>query len=406
MSKNGNIKSFFKPLSQPKTPQSSGSSLSSLPSSPAPAQSQQMTLGTPVKVQAAAASRNFEIKCSDEEEDDDSDGSLEELSVMLGRSVAKAPHRTGANPCVTPKAKRTAIGIHSSPLAFMPKHTFDMQTLVNHALKDNATEESSKMAEDEKPQETAEPFDISEERKAAMRDTLLSTKGPDQQADVDKVLRAMERTEATVTKLRFYFFQRSESASITVGSPFPQGIKTKPWNLLADKSSREQLIRSGMPYAVASKMKELPDALFHWTMDEICTERSCFLRREYIRIVVPCAEQIRHRVSAGRLQQLFLRIGIHTEVKDFKGKLHPVPEAPDLYAGRDWSSLIDFLGLLSAIASNLDMAAITYAVKMLLRMAVDRVVIDNTDIMVAYRKAFQSMISLPIPSWSSFVSSI
>lgn len=396
---NGNILNFFRPLptQSPRASQTSAARPSPLPpppsSSPVPSQR-----NTPVK----PAGRRLEIGASDDDDGSSSDDSLEDLSTLIGRSRPSNPVPTSAKPLndpyATPRAKRTAVAFYASPLAFMPKHKFDMKALAKDALQDDATNLSSlrvKAAQESDDEEL--PFEKGE----AFVDIVKDNGGP----DAKKVLRAVQRAEPGQAELRYCFFD--QNYKVPASSPAPKKARTGPWRLLTegDVTTREQHLVSGLPHMILSKTGGLPDELFQWILDELCVQKSFVMRQEYYNLIATCPEQVEHLLTPERLEDLFIRLGATEELKDKSVEL-AVSSSDDVpYQGRDWACLQSFLILLGLIATHLSLSSVTYATQTLLRMSMDRALICSIDTLAEYEYTIQRLVeAVPMPSWASFVS--
>jgi hypothetical protein len=236
-SRNGSILSFFKPVpksqSASETPTSSAAqqSQSSLPpSSPLSIRS------SPNKGTLSSKSHisKQEIGASDDDDGDDgsfSDDSLEDLSTLLGQGrpanvVPKA--KPASNPYATPRSKRTAVEFHSSPLAVMPKHKFDLKALAKDALQDDATNASSLRVKSAKQKDDDERL---KERghTSPMGNTLVDIVNDQGGHNAQKVLRAVQRSEPGQAQLWYCFFDQDYKSPSS--SPIPK--KGQSWALAA-----------------------------------------------------------------------------------------------------------------------------------------------------------------------------
>ena len=408
-SKNGNILTFFKPVASP----SSQRHASPKPSSPKPSSSlptpssPTSQLSTPVKP-APPRRADLEIGASDEDGSggSDSDNSLEQLSTLLGRGRAggAAPARAPGNPLVTPKAKRTAFGFHTSPLTIMPKHKFDLKALTKDARRDDATNASSMRisALQDESDTAAEAASRDHASGSAFVDIVREKGGHDAQ----KVLRAVQRAEPGQSQLRYCFFDMEYRTPSS--GPAPKSATKGPWRLLTQGSSqvRELHLVSGVPQTLLKKGKGLPDELFEWLLDEICVQNSAIVLQEYCNLIAGSPEQVERLLTPERLQSLFFRLGALEGPKspDVELKLSTPGEEP--YQERDWSSFRSFLSLLWLVSENLSSPSARYTAHTLLRLSLDKVLMYNMDLLNEYGTTIQYLVSsIPSSQWESFVSS-
>lgn len=397
--------SFFKPLSVSRSqppmspaPAQNPATASSSPPAPSSPLERPVTPSKPVPV---------EIGASDDDESDGgySDNSLEDLSCILGRARGDVPaeQKPQNNPYATPRAKRTAGEFHSSPLAIMPRHKFDLKALAKDARRDDATTKSSLRVK-----EAANAAKASETSASsfATGDTIAGIVTDNGGHDARKVLRAVQRSDTSQAQPRYLFFDESyKSPSPPVA---PRLGKGSPWNLLTqgNAQSREQHLISGLPQTILRKNGDLPDSLFEWMMDSLCVHMSLIVRQEYCNMVVSCPEQVERLVTAERLQQLFIRLGAN-EATNSSATPEFAVSRPDHepYEGRDWSCLQSFISLLGLIASQLSVPAAEYATRKLVQLSLDKFLICNIDLLAEFEYSVQQLAAaIPSCNWDKFVS--
>ncbi|KFA79266.1 hypothetical protein S40288_03436 [Stachybotrys chartarum IBT 40288] len=415
--KNASILSYFKPLpqSQPSQSQPSPSRPSAStaptkpPQSPPLPSSPLSALGTPYKSTRGARPPQFsstlEIQASDEDGDgSSSDNSLEDLSTLLGSTQPRnvvSPPRPSANPFATPRAKRTALKMHPSPLSILPKHKFDLEALAKDARRDDATDASSlrvhAAADDEDDMGSIQAG-------GGTNDALANIVQDGGGQDAHKVLRAVKRAEAGSSLLWYCFFDPEFKALPT--SPLPKkAARTGPWRLLTleDAKTREQYVLSGIPTTILDKMGTLPDEIFHWMLDEICVESSIILRSGYSDLVAKCPNQVQTFLTTERLEGLFLRLGAAEGIRNPTAACAVSKTPQDPYKERDWSCVESFLGLLERLSAFMSTSSVTYAAQTLLRMSMDRFLITNMGALMVYESALSSLVgAIPEPSWEFF----
>lgn len=430
--RNGNIMSFFKPAqrttsnpqkSSPPSPPTKNKLSPRLPSpQPSPRlpsnQSSPRLPSLPASQPATPSPlakkskhntpvKKLEVAASDDDDGDDSDGSLEDLSTLLGRgrpepAKQSTPYR---DPYATPRAKRIAVEFYSSPVAFMPKHKFDFKALANDARKDEATDLSSLRAKAAMVSEVAEDdMDTHQDQASNVVADVVQGRGG---KDAQKVIRAMKRAEPTQSKPQYCFFNRDPAFKATSSKP-PAVPKDSPWRLLtvSNARAREQCLGAGLLSTVLKKTPcGLPDELFLWVLDEICVEKSVLMRQEYSNLIINSPMQIPSLLTSEVMERLFLRLGA-TEASLDHASIVPISRpGDDPYEGRDWSCVESILVVLGLVADRLTAASARCALSILLQMAMDKVVMGKVEVLIAHQRAVESMIdSLPAAEWSSFVS--
>ncbi|KAF4994417.1 hypothetical protein FGRMN_5836 [Fusarium graminum] len=396
--------SFFKPVTRSQTPKATKTSTSnpSLPSQPSPSPLERKTT-TPVKI-ALSKTLNHEIQASDDDEDfgSSSDDSLEDLSTILGRGrpgkVTQSPAR---NLFATPKAKRTAVEFPASPLAIISKHKFDLKALAKDARQDDATNASSMRAKafSELDGEGDERMLVDGMSRDAVEDVVKSNVGQDAQ----KVLRAVQRSQPGQSQLRYCFFCEDYN------SPSPKAAPKKfskgPWRLLTqgDHQTREQHLASGVPLTLLQLQGGLPDELFEWILDELCTHKSTLTRQEYCNLLSSCPDSIERIITPQRLEALLYRFGASPELAQRDSKLNVVKPSIEPYGARDWSPLGSFLSLLTAMSPHMSQESIFYTSQTLLRMSMDKFLIYDINILTTYESAIEALLgAIPQSSWDKF----
>lgn len=346
------------------------------------------------------------IAASDDEDESDmsSDGGFPD--IMAAFNLPKANERPPQSLFETPRAKRTMHmqAVHVSPLTLNPKprHMFDLKALARDAKRDDATNASSlrlqETAAATKKADTEAALSRTEGSGSNFADFIQVKSGK----NAHKVMRAVQRTE-DASRLRFCFFD------LNYQSPPPTAIakSSGPWKLLthANEQAREQFLVSGVPYTILQKSGGLPDEIFIWILDELCIQHSTLVLEEFSNLIASCPDQIEKLVTSQRLEQLFLRLGAsEAEIRVRDRELPTFKPADEPYKDRDWSNLRVFLDLLAVMSHQLTIPSTISSVQVLLRMAVDKFLVCNIDVLVSYQNAMQCLLeAIPYASWNSFV---
>ncbi|GKT99882.1 unnamed protein product [Fusarium langsethiae] len=403
-SKNGNIKSFFKSMTRSQTPKATRSSTPDPPSSPlSPSYPLEQKATTPVKKTSSPAPKR-EIQASDDEDDfgSSSDDSLEDLSTIIGRGrPAKATQSPARNLFATPKAKRTAVEFHTSPLTIIPKHKFDLRALAKDARQDDAITASSMRAK--AFSELDDQADVQMMTDEALRDVMEDIVKNNTGQDAQKVMRAVKRSETGQSELRYCFF--SKDYTLPLSSSAPKKFNKGHWRLLTqgDHKTREQHLASGVPLTLLQLQGGLPDELFDWILNDICAQKSSLVRQEYCNLLSNCTDLIEPRITPQRLEELLYRFGASSELEQCDSELDISKPGVEPYEGRDWSPLSSFLSLLTAISPHMSADSIVYASQALLRMSMDKFLIYDINLLTTYELTIGTLLeAIPQPSWDTF----
>lgn len=387
----------------------------------------------------APISRGAVIAASDDEFSDSDDDSLPD--ILMRNSRPTLPPKTGpagapgAAPSAvlsllaTPRAKRTAAAheFHSSPLTIQSKkQKQDMQALLEFARKDEETRASaqrfSAMLEMEAEmqrggaatgdQEGQEEQGQEGRAAAALREHILeaaTAAAHDEGADEDgagnkmRVVRALQRAEVGGARKVFYFFEQDESESDVVGRKFPTVRAKGPWAVLDDAQDRGRHFASGFPYDIQKKLGNLPDEIFLWVLDEVCSERRKALQSEYVKMLSICNDQTTRLVTPALLQRLFRQLGATKDINNLTGPITLRQEFRHPYPGRDWSCVESMIDLVGAMAGNLTAAARSTAMQILLRLGIDSIAVENFGLTQRWRQAVDLVArSVPDADWTSF----
>ncbi|KAI1464589.1 uncharacterized protein F4812DRAFT_160497 [Daldinia caldariorum] len=397
-SRNRDIRGFFgKAAGRSNDPQSQSASSSE------PVRDPQLSFSsptTPRKPTPKLRDRTDEIKGSDDE-DGDSDDSLESISAFIQRKNGPSPYQRDSNLTSTPRAKRIASNSSSllkSPLTLQPKHKFDLKSLINHARQSDRADESARRAdelinqsEDDDDNDQIltdvqnDPTLLQKTAKELLKDDEEDTKG-------DKLMRAMNRTKIDASRRLCYFFSLEPPLFKPPRSPFPEKGAKGCWRCLANSRTRDQAVILGLPHAIASKGKALPDELFLWILDEVCAERNVQLRIQYCNLVTLCPDSIARLVTEKRLYSMLERMdGPKSPQSQNITKLESFPRVEDPYPGRDWSGLVTFLELLKRMAPNLKSQNAIGAIKLLVRMGLDPLV--STTVRSEHSAAMEALVT-------------
>lgn len=289
--------------------------------------------------------------------------------------------------------------VHKSPLTIQPKHKFDFKTLDAHSRRHDVLFDSPKRpAASEVRHEVVEDFDASPSK---ARQKLIEIAGVKNDEDADKAMKAMERTDAGASRNNWYFFKKDVNFP-GKRATFPKKYAKGPWSFLENAETRDQHIMSGMPASLATTIAP-PDELYLWVLDMVNVEEVGVIQEEYLRFAAANRKQVKRLVTPQRIEEVLRKLGAADHIVD--EVLKPVREIRDVYANRDWKHLQSFLVWLYWVAAQLSHESVVLAVKMLLRMAADRAIRENADILTCHRHAMEGLVnSVEDGFWDDFVS--
>lgn len=380
-----------------------------------------------------------------------------------GSSTPPLTKRRAAAVLTSPLPLRRAKQPRVSGQVYPPKHKFDMMALLRHAEQEDATEAATRRAaaalsESANQREQAARRTSGEGKKQRASDLarvpllvdgLLDANGGvgvsesgvgkvgggdgdgEGGGDVnglgsfnkERLRKALDRTEVAAVSESWYFFKEYFVPSPAKRRPFPQKVAAtgSRWAFLRDATMRQDyfmmgVVRKALSSATCasgtaasqqpSREPRLPDELFLWILSEACMDPLPALRAEYAAVLRCCPEQVRRFVDAERLLLLFQKLGPRWESIDLSTRLELVPTIHRPYPGRDWSSLRSLLHLVATLADCLGLETVSCAVKILLRLGIDRVVEETPDLLQDYQEAVRRLVTrVPSADWGDFVRS-
>lgn len=394
-----------RPLTAP-SQQSYTSSLSAPPTSPTDPYEIPISPPKPA-VPSSAADR---VVRSSDDEDEDSDSSLEDLAVLFQSNHSASRPKSSSNGLSpnTPTTSRSRnVNFHTSPMPVLTKHKFDLKSLATEAELDRKTEASSKrvkaMQKASQKKETAPPLEGKSSERLKHSSVLQDVVAGQEGGDVNKVARAVMRTEATLSEQRWYFFDMQANPPKRPRKQFPTKSIPHDWQHdLKDAHMRTQTFVSGFAEDMVSLGKILPDEILLWMLDEICVEFSEPLRASYCNVLKQSPEQVGRLIVPDLVRKMFIAVGATSATTATTDKIRPVQALTEPYGRRDWSNLRSLIRLFGQIAKSLQ--ARNHITTLLLRMSVDEVVKGNVDIFDLVQETISRLCRyVPDDSWENHV---
>lgn len=354
-------------------------------------------------------SRDAEIAASD---DDDESDDFEPLEALLApRAGPSTPSkRLGTNNATTPD--RRPGSLFSSPLTIQPRvvRHFAMDDLLKDAKRDSSTEESFKRLQARK-EDDARGRERPRVGAESLRDTLMAAVGDEEDRRLDKVVRAVERTEGTAARRGWFFFRADVGAPEPNRFAFPSKLVRGVYLKKKSVSGPQDLDLRLLDLSLKLKKMALPDELFLWMLDEICVEESDARRDEMSRIIrLHPSGTIPNHITASYLEGLFARLGAADDIRSFLGNTSSEPletaGAPEEgFYRRDWRNLRAVLETLLAPSRGLGPKSMLYCVQAAMAMAVDPELFHDPEVLLLCRKLLLSVASaFPASEWDDAVS--
>lgn len=343
-----------------------------------------------------------------EESDDDyeSESSFADINDLLQRqSAAKHsnPVANGSESSRNTRVRNKGKGTSFNTPPSKPKYKFTMEALIKQAEIHKAAEESAlsmkALLEDTAKQN---PQDSSPD---AARDKMLeSVVAGREGTDVDKILRAVKRTEAIRSEKRWYSFDIVKN-DIRADRQFPRNANMEGWKgKLADPRAREQIILSGFARDMVGLGDTLPNEALSWMLGEICLEHRDDLREAYSKILAASTQQLRDLISAATIMNLFKRLGSTEAAVKIDEKVKPLSTDHSPYEGHDWTPLRAVITFVGQISEYLSLETCLYILSLLLRLCVDGVFVENIGLLTALQRTMEQVSrNVGATHWEIFV---
>ncbi|RKF61594.1 hypothetical protein OnM2_040029 [Erysiphe neolycopersici] len=357
------------------------------------------------------------IQNSDDDNDDDGDSesSLEDLTSFLTSRISDIRSKQSQGGEITSKETssfsirstrfRKATGNHS-PVEAKPKYKYDLKSLAKSTQIYDDTEASSnrvrEMLDSNNKSGKNDP-----KIPILSQEAILNTVevfGDGKRHETDKIRSAIEKTEASFSHQRWYFFHPEPKKSEILRRKLSIASMPESWrHEMENHETRKQAFVSGFIEDLVSMGKTLPDDIFLWLIDEICWQECDVLRNAYIAVLIQSSIQIQRLVGPDVITKLFLHLNGTTEGINIKKKLQPIEEISDYYVDQDWSALLSTLSFFTQVTDAMSQEARTRLVCILLRMSADILILRNVDIFYHVQKTLENLCkSTSIVNWQKF----
>lgn len=202
-----------------------------------------------------------------------------ETTGGMGKPATRSTRNN--TPMDTQNAKKRSFRLPSPPTT--KSYKYSLLNLAKQRAEEAASEK--RIAEVEAYVKEAEKFETANDEKAleeSERKHMAATLAQDSD-DEERMLMAMERTEALRDKETFYFFTGNLEARVKVEFPVDE-LEEYGLTCIEDTASRERACTSGFLAVVASR-RRLPDSVVNWLRSEVLVEPSEELCESYVGIL-------------------------------------------------------------------------------------------------------------------------
>ena len=320
----------------------------------------------PVSSGSQRTVRHGQQVVTNSDEESDTDCSLEDIETLLRPRAAKGPLlSSGAQ---TPRGpsfgkRRSARVAKSSKLdppdklPPIPQHKFSLRALVaragakdaadgvfQEALRQAAELDAQREAMESKVERGTPPVELD---KGALASVMVNNETD----DIDKLLRAIQRTEALQYTNSWSFFDSKDPALPRSKVPSFKGHPLA--RRLQASLDRELLFTSTFAAEIAAKGK-LPDELLLWILETLPLEERKQLQKEYLIVLDNATPQMESLLTPARIDALFRSLGASKASLDIEETIKPVLRGAsmekDEVSPRFWDGLIHALTFLANAA--------------------------------------------------------
>ncbi|KAI9817457.1 MAG: hypothetical protein M1827_001067 [Pycnora praestabilis] len=291
------------------------------------------------------------IKSSDTE-DSDSDSSLADIDELLSTRKSAAVKvdskfiGRSSNAHGLQRGSQRQGGSYAaffpSPLPVMPKYKFSLDSLMARSEKDLAAEAEvyqarvrmwSPMRDTEVNQATdtsnasvARPVDDETNVDQGLLASVVQEDNED--GGLQKILHAMERTEALNREKAWYFFTNEEHHAPSERPSFLERAKSRSgWeSIFSDTNTRQQAVVSGFSQEII-RFNNLHDELIIWFLHELLSESRDNLQYGYTIGLRSATSQIHNIVQPKHIEELFFKLGAPSASTDLTMVARPIPQA-------------------------------------------------------------------------------
>lgn len=336
-----------------------------------------------------------------DEEDSDSAEDLPALGLLLaqppqvlspGASAKRHKHIFLGTPRRSPRKRGSARSPpdFSSPLSHRARHDRHFDQLAAEARTHDDFESTAlkrlktALAEGEDKKRANVKDHAAQFAPRVLEDAV----GDSAVADTSRVLGILKRTEAMIEQDRWFFFDSPPRACT---SPFPTTVVPERLQaLLVDDQARHESFISGLVETSVLIGRTLPGELLLWLWEAACLEPDDDLRLSYFQVLQASKAQMHDLITPAVMQRLFINLGARETAVETHAVIDPIT-IPRIDANISRSPLKCTLNLLGSLGQYLQQAASLSAITMLLRLAVDRVILESLDIVQSYQNALKSL---------------
>ncbi|MCJ1397508.1 hypothetical protein MMC11_000701 [Xylographa trunciseda] len=380
------------------------------------------SIALPVLASSQRVSRNGEIMIRNSDDDTDSEVSLADIGDILvgNKSNFTSSPLTEPDLPPIPKATRLRASARDAKSRFpndaraakvpltLPataKYKFSLASLVAKAEQDDATDEGTAKARQliESLEDRRAALEAKVDEGRGIKDldigllaSVVRKEGDD--GTIDKLMQAIERTEALSMQKCWSFFEHTPSEKVEEKVSSPEDFPPNDSSLLPGSLSNIHIACvNGYLGEVAARGK-LPDELFHWILDTSSTEPTEDLRRAYVSTLSQAEEQAKSNISPSLINMLFRKIGAKKDALNLESPIEPTWRTPiqddELRAkGHCTSGLRNVLKLLSGVAALISPESRVHSLCVLCRILVDTCFARDRTNLEAAEDAFECLVS-------------
>ena len=258
-------------------------------------------------------------------------------------------------------------------------YKFDLRSLVQQSESDNLSRqqrnETLRAFDDHDHNSKASSAllgDREKDQDTALLASVVHDNGDEQ--SVDRVLLALQRTEAFQQEKRWSFFQKSSTTTCPRRSA-PQ-LRDPTWGpLTRDQFTREQIFLSGFAQEIAPIVR-LSDDFVTWLIEALTFETREDLQTAYLDLLSSIPQQVSSLLTKGRIDELLRELGATDSALDTNEEVKPT-SAISQESRRPPGHVVCVLTLLVQLAPHLTRSTREYCLHLAGRMVLDDAIFQD-----------------------------
>ena len=215
------------------------------------------------------------------------------------------------------------------------------------------------------------------------------------ESTLQRLLAAVERTEALATQVTWSMFdgkQTSEDLNRSMLSAKRAGHRQQSTSNRRNPALSNSSYLMGHVRAKAT-LNSVDEELLQSLVDNVATESSEDLKQSYIQILCGVnSKWISTHLTAARIEDIFCRLGANPTKAQCRDDIAPESQRSNDVQLLATANLLSVIDLLSGLSANLTYAALSRFVQLLLRLAIDAVLMAESEVCIRVEDAIAALL--------------